>query len=262
MRNKPPRLIKDQFPTASGEGAAHDSQQSRSLLGRLERVWEIAATAGGTLPAEPVLASTLTASRSALREALVRLEERGYITRRQGTETAINRALLDIPVRIDEKVENATIIGAMGMTSRVELLTMRWDDATADERQHFHLSDCSGVLRTSKVWYADDVAMILAEDVIPIRIENLSRASVDARASVFELSEQLGNRHAEWETVWLSAGSLEKARAAMMHATPSESVLEFDVTGVTRDGAPAYWGCELHRTSAHKYAMVRSLAPH
>lgn len=251
--------LKGHLSMASTGADPDDFEESGSLLGRLERVWEAAAATDGKLPAEPVLASALTASRPALREALVRLEERGYIARRQGTETAVNRALLDIPVRIDEKASNATIIDALGMTSRVELLTMRWDDATAAERKRFHVNDSHGVLRTTKVWYADDTAMILAEDVIPVRIDGLSRTLVDARTSIFELSEQLGNRRAEWETVWLAAASLDEVRAPLLHGTPGEAVLEFDVTGVTRDGATAYWGSELHRPAAGKYAMVRSL---
>lgn len=236
-----------------------DAGDDASLLARLEQLWELAAKGGDAFPGEPALASALAASRAALREALVRLEERGYINRRQGMGTAINRAVLDIPVRIDEKVENARIIDAMGKVSRIELIAMEWGEATAEEIARFDAAQCFGVLRTTKVWYADESPVIKARDVIPVRSEGISRGDVDARASVFELSEQLGNRPAEWETVWLSAVHLGDD-AVLMGGTAQESILELDVTGVAREGAAAYWATERHRTVGFRYAMVRSLS--
>ncbi|MBO9523427.1 MAG: GntR family transcriptional regulator [Nocardioidaceae bacterium] len=236
-----------------------DDGRPPSLASRLEELWQRAAAAGEVMPGEPALAQALTASRPALREALVRLEERGYITRRQGADTAINRAMLDIPARLDEKVENGSLINAMGKESRVELLELRWDVATPEEVVEFGVDEGQEVLRTKKIWHADDTPVILAHDTIPLRASKLDKSTVDARMSVFELCELLGNPRADWETVWLGAAVLGED-AALMQGSPGDPVLSLDVTGITRSGGAGYWAAERHRSEAFRYAMIRSMA--
>ncbi len=238
--------------------SARGAADAPTLLRRLEELLVHIAETGATLPAEPALATALAASRPAIREALVRLEERGYITRRQGTDTVINRALLGIPVRIDEKVENGRLIDAMGKEARVELLALKWDRLTEPEIAQYGENAGVEVLRTTKVWYADDLPVIVADDVIPVRNAIASRSDVDARLPVFSIAELLGNQPAEWETVWLTATTLGDD-ADRMNAAPSDPALGLDVIGVTRGGASAYWAREKHLTRGFRYAMVRSL---
>jgi GntR family transcriptional regulator len=240
--------------TPAPRGAA----DAPTLLRRLEDLLVHIAETGATLPAEPALAAALTASRPALREALVRLEERGYIARRQGTDTVINRALLGIPVRIDEKVENARLIDAMGKEARVELLALKWDRPTSTEIAQYGENAGTEVLRTTKVWYADDLPVIVADDVIPVRNAITSRSDIDARLPVFDIAELLGNPPAEWETVWLTATLLGED-AERLNGAPGDPALGLDVIGVTRGGTPGYWAREKHLTRGFRYAMVRSL---
>ncbi|GAB7006371.1 GntR family transcriptional regulator [Nocardioides sp. AN3] len=243
----------------SDENSTSPGDKQAPLSSRLEALWQRAAVAGELLPGEPALAEELTASRPALREALVRLEERGYITRRQGADTAINRALLDIPARLDEKVENGRLITAMGKEAKVDLLELRWTTATSKEVAEYGLVEGQEVLRTKKVWLADEVPVILANDAIPLRAKNLSKSDVDARLSVFELCELLGNPAANWETVWLGARVLGED-AGVMRGEPGDPVLSLDVTGITKSGSVGYWAAERHRSEAFRYAMIRSMA--
>ena len=64
---------------------------------RLQRLWADAGQRRGPMHGETVLASSLEVSRPAVREALVRLEERGFIHRRKG-----------------ERLDSAELIAAMG----------------------------------------------------------------------------------------------------------------------------------------------------
>src|SRR5690554_3658678 len=85
-----------------------------SLDRRLTSIWQAAAVRGDRMPGEPKLANALSSSRPSIREALIRLEERGYIRRRQGADTIVNTSLLGIPSRFDERVEVSEMIRAMG----------------------------------------------------------------------------------------------------------------------------------------------------
>ncbi len=231
---------------------------STSLIQRLEQVWRSAAKNGAAWPGEPVLAESLTASRPALREALIRLEERGYITRRQGADTVVNRALLDVGGRIDEKVDIADIIASTGREANIDLLEFKWDVVDLDEADEFGLVPEQEVLRTKKVWSADGLPVVVACDVIPVRAGAAPKRAVDARRPVFEIASVLGNQPAEWEMVKLGIATLGDD-AKIMQGVPDEPFLSFNVVGISRTADPAYWASERHRPGALPYSMVRTL---
>ena len=62
------------------------------------------------LPRESALAVTLGISRTQLRDVLASLEREGFITRRHGVGTIINRHVLDVQTRMDIEVEFLDII--------------------------------------------------------------------------------------------------------------------------------------------------------
>ena len=57
------------------------------------------------LPRESVLAEQLGISRTQLRDSLATLEREGFITRRHGVGTMINRHVLSVQTRMDIEVE-------------------------------------------------------------------------------------------------------------------------------------------------------------
>src|SRR5680860_1253354 len=91
--------------TVAGETPSDLIDRLRSLVGSV-------ALADGHLPSEPSLASRLGASRPALREALVRLESEGLLSRRRGAATTINRDGHRIPARFDQQIEFSDVIEA------------------------------------------------------------------------------------------------------------------------------------------------------
>ena len=66
------------------------------------------------LPPETELAQTLGISRTQLRDALAVLEQEGFITRRHGVGTLINRHVLKVPVRMDIEEELLDMIRSSG----------------------------------------------------------------------------------------------------------------------------------------------------
>ena len=59
---------------------------------------------GDRLPRESVLAEKLGISRTQLRDILASLEREGFITRRHGVGTLINRYVFNVPTRMDIEV--------------------------------------------------------------------------------------------------------------------------------------------------------------
>lgn len=225
-----------------------------SLDDRLHQVWLDAARHGTTMPSEPSLAASLATSRPAVREALVRLEERGYIHRRKGAGTVVNASLLDIPARFDQRIDISDLIASMGHTPRLDVLGVERSPITLDEAQQHDLGPGTTVLRIHKRWSADDRPVTLARDVVPVLEGDVE---VDPTRPMVEVALALTGERVGWEVVWPGADALGTHDARLAGRTPGEPVLTLDVTGVGIGGQVVYWTSEVHLRGAFRYAMVR-----
>lgn len=227
-----------------------------SLATRLEQVWAEAARTGARMPGEPALAAALQSSRPAVREALVRLEERGYIHRRKGADTSVNTSLLDIPARFDRRLEKSDLIAAMGHVPAVDVLAVEASPITVDEVEELALPAGTLVHRVTKIWSADGRPVLLARDAVPIRTD-VDPASLDPSIPVVDQAVSLAGERAEWEVVWPRAEALDADAAERTGRPAGEPVLALDVSGVSAHGTVCYWTAELHLKDAFRYAMVR-----
>lgn len=232
------------------------SSRAPSLAAQLERVWAEAARTGGSMPGEPALAAVLQSSRPAVREALVRLEERGYIHRRKGADTAVNSSLLGIPARFDRRLEKSDLIAAMGHTPTIDVLAVETSLVTPEESEEYAVAADSLVLRVSKRWSADGRPVLLAHDSVPIATA-VDLNTVDPATPLVDQAVMLTGERAEWEIVWPGADALSVDAAQASGRIAGEPVLALDVSGVAPSGSVCYWTAELHLKDAFRYAMVR-----
>ncbi|WP_288336211.1 GntR family transcriptional regulator [uncultured Gordonia sp.] len=225
------------------------------LPARLQEVWRESATSGSAMPGEPVLAERLAASRPAVREALIRLEERGYIRRRQGADTVINRRMLDITARIDEQIDRSELIASTGRAASMVVVDNHIDTPTAEESVQFEIPRTSTIMRTTKVWYADDEPVIRAHDCIVLR--DASSATIDPAIPIFDIAAAVGTGPTEWEIVYPSATAVSARDATLLNLPKGKPALTMEVVGVSRSGLTSYWASELHSTNAFQHTMIR-----
>ena len=67
------------------------------------------------LPAEVDLSAELGVSRTVIRDALSEMERAGYVERVRGIGTVVNRAVLSLRSRLDQKLEYYPLIRSFGM---------------------------------------------------------------------------------------------------------------------------------------------------
>lgn len=226
---------------------------------RLEALWTEAARTGRSLPGEPTLSMRLDSSRPAVREALIRLEERGYIHRRKGADTVVNTSLLGVPARFDERLDASTLIAAMGCTPKVDVLATSASRISVEEATEHDLLPSTRVYRVTKRWSADGVPVLLAHDSVPLT-EPIDPDTIDPTTSMVELAEELMGQRVGWEMVWPAAEALDEEAAGTVDLATGEPALRLAITGVSPRGAVCYWTNELHLRGFFRYAMVRRAA--
>jgi GntR family transcriptional regulator len=209
-----------------------------ALIDRILHLWRADAE---TLPSEPRLAELTGASRNSVREALIRLEERGYVHRTQGARTSPNRRLPGVGRRIDEQFDHSLSIRSAGYEPTLDVVVAETVTLLPGDDRYDDLPDGTEVLRTCKMWRVDGVPYALAEDLVPLT----RPTDLDPRRPVFDLAEAANGVRVAWETMWIDATSLDAMRAGILDAEPGTPVIEMTYCGYGADDAIGYWSREV-----------------
>ena len=137
------------------------------------------------LPRESVLAEKMGISRTQLRDVLASLEREGFITRRHGVGTIINRHVLDVPVRMDIEVEFLDMIRQSGHEAAVAFVHV--SEGTADEKiaASLRLPEGTPVIRVARLCTADGRPAIYCEDVVEKALAGDDYTVQDCRRPIF-----------------------------------------------------------------------------
>lgn len=219
---------------------------SERLLDQILEMWDRRAAADreAPLPSEPAVAAEIGASRNSVREALIRLEERGYVHRSQGARTMLNLRLEGLGRRVDQQVDHAEAIAAAGCVPSVEILVAGEERAGDDEDRFDDLPVGSPVFRTAKLWRADGTPYVYAEDIIPLR-EGERVDDVDPQHPLFDLAEELNGITVAWESVWFDPVLITGARADLLEVAEPRAGLQLTYCGFGPMDDVAYWSREV-----------------
>ncbi|MDQ1138216.1 GntR family transcriptional regulator [Microbacterium sp. SORGH_AS 1204] len=209
-----------------------------ALIDRILQLWRADAE---TLPSEPRLAELTGASRNSVREALIRLEERGYVHRTQGARTSPNRRLPGVGRRIDEQFDHSLSIRAAGYEPTLDVVAADHVTLRPGGDRYDDLPDGTAVLRTRKMWRVDGAPYALAEDLVPLARD----VELDPRRPVFDLAEAANGIRVAWETMWIDAIVLDAERAGILDAETGTPVIEMTYCGYGADDRIGYWSREV-----------------
>jgi GntR family transcriptional regulator len=227
-----------------------------SVQERLYEVWAETVASGSTFPSEVTLSERLGVSRTQLREALVRMEERGMIRRRHGADTVVNPWLNRLEGRLDRRADFSETIARAGMTPDLEVLETGVAVLDAEDAADFDVPEGSSAWRTVKRWRGDGRTLMVATDLVPLHGVVLSPLPTES-TSLFELVERLFGTPLEWEIAVPGACSLDRVDAARLELEPGAAAMTLDLLGIGRSGRVIYKALELHVPGAVRSGFVR-----
>ncbi|GAA1000656.1 GntR family transcriptional regulator [Subtercola frigoramans] len=228
-----------------------------SLDQRLMQLWRQAALKAEPLPSQAALSELLGASRPSVREALVRLEQRGLVSSHAGSGTFPNPAALGQSMRLNESYEFSEMLREAGLEPTVEIIESGWTTLTGADAALLQEKAGGPAFRTVKRWLVDGAPIMVAVDVVP----GSSRADldVDPKLSVFEIVELLRGTRIEWEMTTVRARTADAHDKKYLGLARSEPVLGLRMVGVNLRGTPLYVARETHLQSVVEYSIIRSV---
>ena len=190
------------------------------------------------LPRETVLSEQLGISRTQLRDALSELETDGFITRRHGVGTIINRHVLEVKNRMDIETEFFDIIRQSGHKPGVSKVTSKSEKADAYVANKLKISVGDDILRVCRVCTADGKPAIYCEDVVDKSLIKEKYEAKDLKMPIFDFLKKHCGVTAYMDLTQLHA-VLANERVAQALKIPQNTPLlnmeevDFDIDGKT-----------------------------
>lgn len=193
------------------------------------------------LPPESALSEMLGISRTQLRDVLASLEREGFITRRHGVGTVINRHVLRVAPRMDIELEFMDIIRQSGYEPAVALVSVAEDQADAGVAGHLSIPEGSAVLRIEKVCTADGRPAIYCEDILPRAMLKQQVPAEAMNRPIFEVLQQYCGTSAYLDLTELHAVVADEALAAQLRLAVGTPVLRLDEVDYDIEGKPVFY---------------------
>jgi len=213
---------------------------------------------GERLPNEQEMSEKFRVSRATVREAYRALISAGYLSRRHGTGTFVNR----LPQRhsLDLNLSYTAMIQAAGFEPSIRLISQTVAVADDADRMRLRLQPGAEIVVVERVRLADDRPVVYSVDRIPLEIVPVGLRG-NLGPSLFDMLEEAnrGARAGRTRLLPVLAGVRESALLNVSEGTP---LLSFDEIDFDRDGVPVMASFEWHTSDVFEMWLNRRSQAH
>lgn len=210
------------------------------------------------LPPELELASRLGVSRTVVRDALSELERDGYLERVRGIGTVVNRDVVHLAHRMDQKMEFHKMIEATGRIPHTDHLLVTRQVADDELATALCLQPGETVLVVGKRMLADDIPVLFCTDVMPLSLFGGRLDGIDFSRPIFDVLQDHCDIQTASTVARLHAVQGETAVRRLLGLSPDKALLELEETCYSRLCRPVVRSRTLY-TDFFDFALVRKL---
>ena len=209
------------------------------------------------LPRESELAKVMGISRTQLRDILAVLECEGFITRRHGVGTLINRHVLQLPTRIDMEQEFMDMIHSSGYTPSVLSVTSEECTATAEEAAKLGLQEGAKLMRCNKLCAANKRPAIYCEDMFDATLLNSVPTEKELRVPIFQLLQDNCRLNCYMDVAQLMPMVADARLAEILHIAPGTPLMYIEEVDFDVDGKPILFSRQYFVNDYFRYNIIR-----
>lgn len=194
----------------------------------------------GRLPRESALAESLGISRTQLRDVLASLEREGFITRRHGVGTIINRHVLSVQTRMDIELEFLDMIRQSGRKAAVAFVRAAEDRADGALAAKLRIPENAPILRISRLCTADGAPAIYCEDILDRALVRGSYTAKDLKLPVFHFLRRFCGVIPYLDLTDVRPAAADEALAEIFRVPAGTPLLRMDELDYDMDGNPVF----------------------
>ena len=209
------------------------------------------------LPRESVLSERLGISRTQLRDILASLEREGFITRRHGVGTIINRHVLNVQTRMDIEVEFLDMIRQSGHEPAVAFV--RVSDGTADAQvaAQLRIPEDTPIIRIARLCTADGRPAIYCEDVVEKAKLQRPYTAEELRQPIFDFLQNVCGISSYLDLTDLRPVAADAALADVFQVPQGTPLLNMDEVDYDIEGAPVFASNEYFADGIFHHTVLR-----
>lgn len=213
------------------------------------------------LPSEVELAAALGISRTVVRDALSILERGGYLERVRGIGTLVNRDVVRMENRMDQKLEFHKMIRASGRVPHSDHLMVTRETAPPHLAQRLELppGEPQTLVFVQRRVLADDIPVLYSTDILPLSLFNGQRLdTLDFTKSIFEIVANVCHQEVTKTLAHVHAVTGSQAIRRQLGLRPDQALMQLDETCYSRLCKPVLC-CQTCYTDFFDFAIVRKL---
>lgn len=209
------------------------------------------------LPRETVLAEKLGISRTQLRDALSDLEREGFITRRHGVGTIINRHVLEVANRMDIETEFLDIIRQNGLEASVSFLRVSEGVADAKAAGKLNIAQGTPVICIHLICNAGSRPVIYSEDVLDKRLIKEDYKSKEHNLIVFEFLKKFCDKEVYMDLTELHAVAADEKISEILQIPKESAVLNLEEVDYDIEGHPIFCSSQYFLEGYFRHTILR-----
>ena len=210
------------------------------------------------LPPEVEIASLLGVSRTVVRDALSTLEREGFVNRKHGKGTSINRHVLSVKTRIDLEKEFSSMIRDSGFVPTVEIRGIQKTRADAVLAGWLDLAEGAEVISVDRVVYADGLPTIYCTDTIDQRLVLKNDYSLEnLQKPIFDFLKNYCGTEVYMDLTEMHAVNADDILAEILDVPPGTALLHLNERGYSFEGRLVLYSSEYYREGILKHTILR-----
>ena len=209
------------------------------------------------LPRENVLAEKLGISRTQLRDILASLEREGFITRRHGVGTIINRHVLNVQTRMDIEVEFLDMIRQSGFEPAVASVRVSEGAAGKKIAGQLQIEEGSPIIRVARLCTADGKPAIYCEDVVDKALVKGSYTIKDLKLPIFHFLQQFCGIYPYLDLTDIRPAVADAALAEVFQVPMGTPLLNMEEVDFDIDGNPVFCSTEYFADGIFRHTVLR-----
>ena len=209
------------------------------------------------LPRESVLAERVGISRTQLRDILASLEREGFITRRHGVGTIINRHVLNIQTRMDIEVEFLDMIRQSGCEPAVAFVRVADGEADAKIAGQLQIPEGTPIIRIARLCTADGKPAIYCEDVVEKALAKGNYTIQDFKLPIFHFLQRFCGIYPYLDLTDVRPAVADAALAEIFQVPMGTPLLNMDEVDYDIDGHPVFCSNEYFVDGIFRHTVMR-----
>jgi GntR family transcriptional regulator len=221
--------------------------QTKSIAEQVEellrgRIRDGTYTPGSRIPSESELSDEFGVSRATVRTVLAKLAVNGLILRKQGDGTYVNLHVREIGTHLGNLWEFVRIIETNGFKPTIKSLAIEKKAASEKEAAALAIEPGDELLSMTRLFYADERPVILANNVLPAFFLHEPPDQIDGHLNIREILSQYCHQNIAFAITDIRSELVGDEVHTMLGKEPGSTVLALQVAFYSKQNIPLALG--------------------